>query len=313
MAATTKAGVPQDFEREISALFIQTPEASDHQRLCKKCNYIKPPRCHHCSVCNQCVMRMDHHCPWLSNCIGLRNYRFFVAFLFYVVLGTAYLSSQSMPLALQFFVGSNQGWSQMSSATIVDPKLVKMETLVAQQQEKHQQASSWLNLLPGYAVTIPQSRRKLFEPEKESTSFRRVSQSLRTRFHPHTDKYHLTGMSDTNSEQQDASATVSDKNEDPTHKEMPQDIAESTPKRKRGTSYRNKQSRLQRERIMSRLPPHLKWTYDLVPDIAMILQDEGFTFFIICMISSGVCIGVGVLFCLHMYLRTSNSNFRFMD
>jgi palmitoyltransferase len=54
------------------------------------CNNIKPPVCHHCSVCNRCVLKMDHHCPWMNNCIGLRNYRYFFLFMFYLWLGCAY-------------------------------------------------------------------------------------------------------------------------------------------------------------------------------------------------------------------------------
>lgn len=30
--------------------------------ICKKCDYPKPPRTHHCSVCKKCILKMDHHC-----------------------------------------------------------------------------------------------------------------------------------------------------------------------------------------------------------------------------------------------------------
>lgn len=58
---------------------------------CKKCSLPRPPRTHHCSICKVCVLKMDHHCPWINNCVGKRNYRFFVGFLFTVTLATTYL------------------------------------------------------------------------------------------------------------------------------------------------------------------------------------------------------------------------------
>ena len=64
-------------------------------RLCKKCNDVKPPRSHHCSICGTCVMRMDHHCPWTGNCIGLNNYKYFICFLFWTIMACLHVAISS--------------------------------------------------------------------------------------------------------------------------------------------------------------------------------------------------------------------------
>jgi len=53
-------------------------------RWCDPCENWKPPRTHHCKVCGICVLRGDHHCMWTANCIGIRNHKPFLLFLYYL-------------------------------------------------------------------------------------------------------------------------------------------------------------------------------------------------------------------------------------
>lgn len=87
--------IPEDKEKsvsvshEVSSLLRSTVEhkmkkgSYGKPRYCKNCKGYKPDRCHHCSVCNTCVLKMDHHCPFVGNCVGFRNYKFFLNLLFY--------------------------------------------------------------------------------------------------------------------------------------------------------------------------------------------------------------------------------------
>lgn len=69
--------------------------------MCKKCQLPKPERAHHCSLCNRCTRRMDHHCPFINNCVGEDNYKYFVSFLLWTSLSTAYLAALSATLLLR--------------------------------------------------------------------------------------------------------------------------------------------------------------------------------------------------------------------
>lgn len=53
---------------------------------CTTCLIYRPPRASHCPDCDNCVRDFDHHCPFTRNCIGARNYPFFLLFLISVSL-----------------------------------------------------------------------------------------------------------------------------------------------------------------------------------------------------------------------------------
>lgn len=76
-------------------------------QFCNRCQNGKPPRCHHCSLCERCVLKMDHHCIWVVNCVGARNYKFFLLFLLYTFLETMLDTLVLLPDFIRFFQQAN--------------------------------------------------------------------------------------------------------------------------------------------------------------------------------------------------------------
>lgn len=56
--------------------------AENATNACDVCCVFKPPRTHHCSRCQRCSLKYDHHCPWVGRCIGYRNYKHYLQFVY---------------------------------------------------------------------------------------------------------------------------------------------------------------------------------------------------------------------------------------
>jgi len=53
------------------------------QRNCAVCSIRRPKKCQHCFFCDNCIEEFDHHCQYVSNCIGKRNKKYFLFYIFF--------------------------------------------------------------------------------------------------------------------------------------------------------------------------------------------------------------------------------------
>jgi palmitoyltransferase len=102
--------VPKDWKPDENCVYVykdrsKSPvykEGDADVYYCTKCDRYKPPRSHHCRRCEKCVLKMDHHCYWIGNCVGHKNHKFFLQFLFYVVLSSTYFIILNLTIVIRY-------------------------------------------------------------------------------------------------------------------------------------------------------------------------------------------------------------------
>ncbi|KAG7661305.1 ERF2 [[Candida] subhashii] len=65
-------------------------------KYCSTCHIWRPPKTSHCGVCEVCILNHDHHCIYLNNCIGERNYKYFLWFLLFSTSSCVYMMILTM-------------------------------------------------------------------------------------------------------------------------------------------------------------------------------------------------------------------------
>ncbi|NXH18475.1 ZDH13 Palmitoyltransferase, partial [Bucco capensis] len=89
----TEPGYIKTSEKERKESIVALAEAGclDFRTFCTSCLVRKPLRSLHCLACDSCVARYDQHSLWIGQCIGIGNHRYYLLFLVFLTMTSAWV------------------------------------------------------------------------------------------------------------------------------------------------------------------------------------------------------------------------------
>lgn len=102
----------------------------DLLNLCTYCEVIKSETSFHCLFCGRCTELFDHHCPFINNCLGYRNYRYFLIFIFSYFLFLCVVIAELTRNQVEIIWGQSGAQIKITVATIILMILIGLSTPV---------------------------------------------------------------------------------------------------------------------------------------------------------------------------------------
>mmetsp|Transcript_6001 Transcript_6001/g.8120 ORF Transcript_6001/g.8120 Transcript_6001/m.8120 type:complete len:220 (+) Transcript_6001:911-1570(+) len=90
--------------------------------FCSRCEVIKSETSFHCTICDGCVELFDHHCPFINNCLGYRNHKYFLSFIFIYSFFLLILTFETLRHFLEIYWAT--GWQCLYTDSITTFQLI---------------------------------------------------------------------------------------------------------------------------------------------------------------------------------------------